>query len=232
MQQDVYATGIGEQRTIALPDGSTVELNSRTRLRVSYHPHQRDVKLQSGQALFRVAKDASRPFVVHSDGAQVRAVGTKFDVYQKSGETIVTVVEGRVAVTPDSSPAGSAAEPMGIAERSAPLTAVAEFSLAAGEQLTVSKAVSPRPTPVDADAATSWTQHKIVFKSSPLPKVFEELNRYSKRPLRIQGTGLEDFRISGTYATGDPALLVRFLREQPGIVVEETKAAIIVSKTQ
>jgi ferric-dicitrate binding protein FerR (iron transport regulator) len=94
------------------------------------------------------------------------------------------------------------------------------------------QAVTPQPRPVDATAATSWTQHKIVFKSSPLPRVFEELNRYSKRPFRIQGGGLDDFRISGTYATTDPALLIRFLREQPGIVVEETTTAIIVSKAQ
>lgn len=95
---NTYGTDIGEQRSIVLADGSTVELNSRSRVRIRYSDSQRDVDLLEGQALFRVAHNTARPFIVHSGTANVRAVGTQFDVYKKRTGTVVTVVEGKVAV--------------------------------------------------------------------------------------------------------------------------------------
>jgi transmembrane sensor len=107
-QRNLYSTGVGEQRSIVLSDGSTVELNSRTRLRVRFSDAERDIDLLAGQALFEVAKNVQRPFVVTTDGAHVRAVGTQFDVYRKSSGTVVTVVEGKVAVY-DETRSGSSA---------------------------------------------------------------------------------------------------------------------------
>jgi len=95
----VYSTAPGERRTLTLTDGSTVELNARSRIRVAYSSTGRDVELLEGQALFKVARSPSRPFVVHSGDSSVRAVGTQFDVNRSHGAMIVTVVEGRVAVT-------------------------------------------------------------------------------------------------------------------------------------
>jgi transmembrane sensor len=94
----VYATALGEQRSIQFEDGSTVELNSRSKIRVKYSKTERDVELIEGQALFHVAHDVTRPFIVAVGATRVRAVGTQFDVYKKSNGTVVTVVEGRVAV--------------------------------------------------------------------------------------------------------------------------------------
>jgi transmembrane sensor len=109
----IYATDLGEQRSIQFADGSTVELNSRSKLRVNYSKQERDVELIEGQALFHVAHDASRPFIVAVGVTRVRAVGTQFDVYKKSNSTVVTVVEGRVAVysTPQGLGSGSAPNP-------------------------------------------------------------------------------------------------------------------------
>jgi transmembrane sensor len=95
-----YATEIGEQRSITLEDGSSVELNSRSRIQVRFTKTQRSVDLLEGQALFTVAKNPARPFIVATGDGQVRAVGTQFDVYRKHSGTVVTVVEGRVAVAP------------------------------------------------------------------------------------------------------------------------------------
>ena len=89
---------MGEQRSIQFEDGSTVDLNSRSKIRVKYSKQERDVELIEGQALFHVAHDTSRPFIVAVGATRVRAVGTQFDVYKKSNGTVVTVVEGRVAV--------------------------------------------------------------------------------------------------------------------------------------
>jgi transmembrane sensor len=93
-----YSTDIGERRSITLADGSTVDLNARSRIRIEFSGTERLVELLDGQALFQVAKDKSRPFVVRSGDATVRAVGTQFDVYRKANGTTVTVLEGRVAV--------------------------------------------------------------------------------------------------------------------------------------
>jgi transmembrane sensor len=97
-QRGLYTTDTAEQRTMTLEDGSRIELNARSRLRVTYSKAARTVELYDGQALFQVAKDASRPFLVKSGEATVRAVGTQFDVYRKEDNTTVTVLEGRVAV--------------------------------------------------------------------------------------------------------------------------------------
>lgn len=94
----LYATEIGERRSITLADGSTVDLNARSRLRVEFARKERRVELLEGQALFQVAKDKNRPFIVSSGDATVRAVGTQFDVNRRSNGTTVTVLEGRVAV--------------------------------------------------------------------------------------------------------------------------------------
>ena len=94
----IYATEIGERRSITLADGSTVNLNARSRLRVEFAKKERRVELLEGQALFQVAKDKNRPFIVSSGDATVQAVGTQFDVYRRTNGTTVTVLEGRVAV--------------------------------------------------------------------------------------------------------------------------------------
>ena len=100
-QRGTYSTATGEQRSVRLEDGSTVDLNSQSKVRVRFSEHRRSVELLEGQALFRVAKDGARPFVVATDNTYVRAVGTQFDVYRKSSGTVVTVIEGRVAVLPE-----------------------------------------------------------------------------------------------------------------------------------
>ena len=77
--RNVYSTGTGEQRSILLPDGSTIDLNARSRVRVRFESAGRHVDLLEGQAFFRVARDTTRPFIVAVDGTRVRAVGTQFD---------------------------------------------------------------------------------------------------------------------------------------------------------
>jgi transmembrane sensor len=201
-----YSTAIGEQRTIRLADGSTVELNSRSRVQVRLTDHQRNVALLEGQALFRVAKDKQRPFIVRAGDAQVRAVGTEFDVYRKPGATVVTVVEGRVETYDGSSGAGAAA-----------------IVLSAGEQLTVLPHTVTKPTRTDTLVATAWVQKRLIFEETPLRDVAEEFNRYSRRPLSIDDDELRKLTISGIYSSTDPASLINFLRSQPSIQVIETE---------
>ncbi len=213
----VYVTEVGEQRSIELADGSNVELNSRSRLRVRYSERRRDVELLTGQALFRVARDTARPFVVRVAGAEVRAVGTQFDINRRASGTTVTVIEGSVAV---STPASRKA------------AAATEVVLTAGEQAIVKEQAVARSKSVDIAAVTAWTERRLVFDSTRLADVVEEFNRHNTRPLILEGEELAALRISGVYTSTDPTSLLRFLRAQPGIVVTETESQVRISQLE
>ena len=219
-QDDTYRTGVGEQRTVELVDGSTIELNVRSKIRVRLSKSMREVDLIDGQALFHVAKDPTRPFIVRSGTAKVRAVGTQFDVYRKGSGTIVTVLEGRVAVQ-------ASAQPLQGGE-SAP---AASSFLAAGDQITVpsdstSSKVTLKPIHTDVAAATAWVQKRLIFEETPLSKVVEEFNRYNTRRLVIVDPQLQSVEISGVYSASDPDSLLGFLRSLPDIALRETDKEI------
>jgi transmembrane sensor len=235
----IYATTFGEQRSITLTDGSIIDINSHSKIRVRYSAQQRNVDLLEGQALFHVAKNPTRPFLVSSATTQVRAVGTEFDVYQKRGGTVVSVVEGRVAVLLRSASAGrEITDPHGVpaTHRDEPGVRKPESSgkapilLAAGEQVLVSATMMQKADHPNIAIATSWTQRQLAFESASLSEVAEEFNRYNERQLVIEDPALYDFHISGVFSSSDPASLVRFLRERPGVRVTETASEIRVSK--
>jgi transmembrane sensor len=223
----VYSTAIGEQRSIELADGSTVEMNSKSRIRVRYTKNERNLDLLEGQALFHVAKDHTRPFIVRADRTRVQAVGTEFDVYEKRSGTVVTVVEGEVAVL-----APVAADRQRAAEGSAVPhdLPVATISVAAGEQLMVTSNLARKAAHANIAAATAWRERRIVFESATLSEVAEEFNRYNERQLVIDDPGLYDFHISGVFSSTDPDSLIRFLRERPGVKVSEERSEIRISK--
>jgi transmembrane sensor len=106
----VIETDRGERREVVLADGSLLQVDPETRLRVKYSDSVRRVFLERGRALFHVAKNPSRPFLVQADDATVRAVGTAFGVEQLLQGIIVTVAEGRVAVFPTSRATATAAQ--------------------------------------------------------------------------------------------------------------------------
>jgi transmembrane sensor len=227
-----YATAIGEQRAIQLQDGSTVELNSYSKLAVHFSRHERDVKLIKGQALFQVAKDARRPFVVASGDTTVRAVGTQFDVYMKDSGTIVTVLEGRVAILTDH-PTSDFQRTDGATNRTVPLafpaaapTPATSVLLSAGQQLTVTASSVRKTEHANVVSATAWTDHQIVFEGASLTDVADEFNRYNRKHLVIDGSRIDTFHISGVFSSTDPESLIRFLRDRPGLRVVETATEI------
>lgn len=208
-QHNTYVTGIGEQRSIVLEDGSTVELNARSGLRVHFSQAERTVDVIEGQALFRVKKDATRPFVVVSNGTHVQAVGTQFDVYRKASGTIVTVVEGRVSV---------------IDATETPIL------LSAGEQLTVSPRAIPHAVRADIAVATAWTQRKLVFDETPLSEAVTEFNRYNSHQMILEDPSLAAYHIGGHFEADDPNRLIQFLRERFDVAVREQGDEIRISR--
>jgi transmembrane sensor len=226
----IYVTQRGEQRSVTLTDGSVVQLNSQSRLRVSFSEQVRRVELIDGQALFEVAKNPARPFVVVSGETSVRAVGTQFDVYRKSAGTVVTVLEGRVAVSGDTprvpTPAFDSAHASKQQSNSAGPDAVV---LSAGEQILITPTAILAPQATNVQAAVAWTQKKLVFDAAPLSEVVAEFNRYSHRQLLLDSAALNDIRISGVFASSGVDHLVQFLQQRFDVVATSTDDQIHLS---
>jgi transmembrane sensor len=212
-----YTTVIGELRTVTLADGSRIELNARSKIKVKFDDSRRYVELLEGQALFSVAKDAARPFIVRSDGTDVKAVGTQFDVNRKASGTVVTVMEGRVAV---SQPARERAISAGAG------AAMSRVLLSPGEQVTVTEHTIVAPQKANLAAATAWTEGLLMFDSAALSEVVQEFNRHNMKPLVIADERLLDLRISGIFPATGAERLTRFLHERFGIAVQEREDAI------
>jgi transmembrane sensor len=210
-----YATEIGEQRRVVLPDGSGVQLNTDTELRLLFSEELRQVTLVRGEAIFDVEKDPARPFRVISGTAVVEAIGTRFNVYRKQDQIVVTVVEGRVAVSPAvDEPAGVAEEPVG----GAPSSAV---ELDAGTAVTVTEdGTFDEPAPADVERATSWTRRRMIFEDDTLDTVVTEFNRYNVDPIVVTDPTLGDRRITGIFNIDDPDAFVALLAGLDQIGVE------------
>lgn len=219
----VYVTGVAEQRSLSLDDGSKLELNARTRVRVRYTDQERRIDLLEGQALFRVAKNPSRPFIVHSGDAQVRAVGTQFDVHRRDSGTTVTVIEGRVSVHADLESLRGGQAP---AQSSGAADAVTNFQLSAGEQAVITETSVAKPIRPRVDSATAWTKGELEFDETPLADAIEDFNRHSRVRLILDGPPPEGLSISGIYSSTDARAFVRFLRTQPDLVVTESKSEV------
>jgi len=233
----VYTTGVGEQHLITLSDGSVIELNAQSRIRVRYYSRQRAVDLLRGQALFNVAHDATRPFIVHAGRSQVRAIGTQFDIYSKAAETTVSVIEGTVAVlpvVPDEAvrPGRSKAEAAtysGPDRMTSDDLATGEVLLTSGEQAVVVAQTAVKQLSPDIAAATAWSQGHIVFHGTRLKDVATEFNRYNSRHLVIRAPELLSFKVTGIFSSTDPTSLIRFLAGRPEMKVTETADEIVVS---
>jgi len=194
-----YVTGVGERTNVTLPDGSVVTLNTDTVLRTEADGDTRTLHLEKGQAFFRVAKDASRPFVVHAAGRTVTAVGTAFDVRVEKGEFKVVLVEGKVRVA---APAPSAAE-RGLGAGTPAPKAQQVTEMVAGSELV---ALDPRNWTVaetNVTVATSWVTGRLTFDNRPLGEVAEELGRYSRRKIIIDDPAIAGETVSGTFEAGD-----------------------------
>jgi transmembrane sensor len=204
-----FKTKFGEERSILLDDGSRVTLNTASTIEVELGKRHRLVRLVEGEALFDVAHDAGRPFDVRAGSAVLRAVGTQFNVDLRPSQTTVTVVEGRVQVASETT-RGTVAPPAG-----API-------LGTADRLVITPAGLGTPIHgANIAAATSWTQHQLVFEHRPLIEVAAEFNRYNRDRVVIEGAELEQQEVTGVFQSNDPASFVAFLASLPGVQVRE-----------
>ncbi|MBG7614684.1 FecR domain-containing protein [Brevundimonas sp. BAL450] len=204
-----YRTEIGERRTINLSDGSSVTLDTASRIAVRISGDRRSIDLIEGQALFDVASDPSRPFTVIAGAVEIRALGTRFHVRRLDGGARVILAEGRVAVTDERTVDG-------------------DWTLSPGQQL-----VTTRPTPavetVDVPAATSWTTGRLTFEELPLREAVAEMNRYSRVQLVLDASRLGDIPVSGAFNAGDMEGFAAALADLYPVTVSRADGRLIIS---
>jgi transmembrane sensor len=219
-----FETRHGEQLNHRLADNSILHLNTDSAVTIRYGKTERLVMLTAGQAEFEVAHEPDRAFRVIAGSAEVVDLGTKFDVRLEHDSTVVTVVEGRVAVAPS---------PMmeDLGTRSNPSYVRRVVQLGANQQIRVTGGEGPAtPTTVDAQRTTSWLHRQIAFDHEPLERVVAEYNRYTAKPIEIATPALRNLEISGVFATDDPEAFIAFLRSLKGVRVEVTATQVRVSR--
>ncbi len=199
---EVHVTRVGGFERIHLEDGSTIELNTDSEVRVKLSAERRLIELRRGEAHFKVAHDASRPFDVVGGGRMVRAVGTAFSVRLRSArQAEVLVTEGRVVIEePD-------ADLRSPPRQSSLLVAgeIAKFEPAGLEVAKVAVGTMER--------RLAWTGGKIVLISEPLADAAAEFNRYNKTQLVLTDPALEELHIGGTFEVTDlPSFLAALQR--------------------
>ncbi|KJS25297.1 MAG: hypothetical protein VR75_11705 [Hyphomonadaceae bacterium BRH_c29] len=192
---DTYQTALGEQRSIDLPDGTVMTLNTRTSAEVRYSKSRRIVMLQSGEALFEVTRDG-RPFIVKTRVSQTEALGTEFDVFAEGDVTRVTLLEGSVSVD------AFASEEKRRGLFQAPRKPIGTHVLVPGEQLLMGGSTDVSVRAVDPVAASSWRSGILQFDDALLGDVVAELNRYSETRLILADPALANERLSGAFPAG------------------------------
>ncbi len=213
-------TAVGEQRSVTLQDGSVLYVNTNSDVQVEWSARERRVELVSGEARFAVAKDPTRPFLVTTPHATLRALGTVFNVRIGSEQTAVTVIEGRVALarrapanSAGTATAASAPQAAGVPVVGTPAQGAGDvLELTAGEHAAITQqgSILPNEGP-SVESSLAWSERRLVFRDQPLADVVADFNRYHEASLRIDDPGLAAIRISGSFYAGDPQSLVEFL---------------------
>ncbi|MGD9598274.1 MAG: FecR domain-containing protein [Steroidobacteraceae bacterium] len=201
----IVRTQLAERREMTLEDGSVVTIAPVSELRIGFRRDQRSVELLEGHALFNVAKDSRRPFVVRAGATTVRAVGTSFDVERAAGNVRVTVVEGRVLVARrDRTRQGSGISPSATTD---------QVFVSANEEVVVSdEAPMPTVRHVNAAAQATWVTGTLAFEDETVAEVVRRFNLHNRAQIQILDPNLAGRRISGTFKASDPESFVDFIR--------------------
>ncbi|HEY0281914.1 MAG TPA: FecR domain-containing protein [Rhizomicrobium sp.] len=185
-----YETALGSQKDISLPDGSTVVLNTNSRLDVVYSKTRRDVYLHRGEAFFEIASSDKRPFTVHANAKQIHDIGTAFDVRLLRNAVEVTVTKGAVelvnAARPDA-PSKDKVERLGV--------------VSAGQNAVFSRKLEyVKPlTDAEINRHLAWREGILVYAGEPLARVVEDVSRYTNIRIELGDPKLRDIQVGGYF---------------------------------
>ncbi len=189
----LYQTALGEQQTVKLEDGSTLTLNTNSRVAVSFDEKLRALKLIKGEAFFQVAKDPERPFEVKAGSAQVTAIGTAFNIYRSNGTSNITVVEGVVKVT------GLGNTPNRVAKTEI---------LHANQQIKATSTGLKTITRANVSQQTAWQHGELIAQNMPLVELITQIERYHDIHILVSDPSIATLSVSGAFKLSelDPIL--------------------------
>lgn len=228
-----FSTEVGEQRVVMLDDGTRLILNTDTRLRVNFSAKQRTVNVASGEAIFEVAKDPARPFVVRVSGSEVVAVGTAFSVrYAEASanvpsEIAVTLIEGQISVRPTAGGSGADIAPL------RPIVMKPGERLRLDQSPSAKTAVATRVDRPDVDQVTAWKRSEAVFDSTALVEAVAEMNRYSRTQIvLVDKLAASNLRVSGQYRTGDNVGFANAVASLHGLTLKKEGGRLELQKAE
>lgn len=228
-----YFTGIGEQKTIVLADGSSITLNTNSRVKVSYAETTRDISLEQGEAYFAVESDRARAFRVFVGDSLVQAVGTAFTVRLRDTEVDVTVAEGKVALATQLPATTAVIEQIPVATGDAATTGEQRLGLlTAGQKATIKNgasldalnpaALAPAETleQAELEREIAWQQGLLLFSGEPLSEVVDTIARYTTVSLEISDPAVRGIRVGGQIEVGEIEEMLSALETGFGLEVQ------------
>lgn len=223
----IFATQVGELKTLRLADQSTARLNTNSLVEIDYRPNERRVRLIKGEALFDVAKDPDRPFVVYAAANTVRALGTRFSVRVLHDDVDVIVSEGLVELTGAVAGDGPA-RPVRISRLHPQQAAHIDADAA------VAAAVSIETIDVsELERRLSWTRGVLEFNGESLEKVIDEVSRYTALRIEIGDPSLRELPVGGRFRVGETQALFDVLENGFGAtVIRDGDVVTITSNAQ
>jgi transmembrane sensor len=173
-----YQVARGSHETINLADGSRLEMNTDSEIKVRINHWQRTVEVMKGEVYFSVIHNAEKPFIVQAGAGRSIDIGTEFDVYRQPEQVIIAVQEGSVRVEANQSRDLIASEAVAYNQK--------------GDFINL-------PAKLNIDSVTAWRRGKLIFDNRRLDEVLSEIGRYHKVQLRLAETQLADNKVSGTF---------------------------------
>jgi len=212
--EKTYVTGIGGHETLTLRDGSRIELNTDTSLRVADSGAKRIVSLDKGEAYFQIVHDAAHPFVVLAGNHRVTDLGTKFLVRRSNDAVRVSLLQGQAQFdTEDNQGTQQATLNPG------------DVVVATATSLSITQA----PTQT-LDDQLGWRHGVLVFRHATLAEAAAEFNRYNLQKIVVADSHIARLNINGALRANDPQTFVRSMKVFFDIRVEEQPNAIILSR--
>jgi len=210
-----FSTALGVRKTVALVDGSKVELNTATFIRARVDTRRRELWLDRGEAYFDVVHDPARPFVVFAGPRTITVLGTKFSVRRDGNRVSVSVIEGRVRV--DYGGTTSTTRP-------AATIGIGDTAVSDGDSTIVASGSIEQ-----VERTMSWRRGMLTFNNATLADAAAEFNRYNTRKIQILDDQAAQVRIGGTFEATNVDAFVRLLREAYGVKVEVEPRAVKIS---
>ncbi len=209
-----YATALGERKTIALTDGSEIELNTSTVLRIA-GDNARKVWLDKGEAYFQIKHDSSHPFTVTVEGHRVVDLGTKFRIRQSKDRVEVALMEGRARF--ESADDSVRAYPVFLSP--------GDVVVAKSDSMAVLK-----KAPQELSNELGWRRGVLIFKHTALAEAASEFNRYNSTKLVIANPAIARVEIGGTFPADDVTAFARVARDLLKLHVEFKDKEVVISQ--